>query len=201
MPAIATTADGAYVYLALEDGSGNPVIARAARSDLSAWEAVYEPGAGSAANVAQVPSDPDKMLFYGNFGTDVVVLEHTVSTGAESDISPASLAAKVVNTLAVDPSNADKITLTVDTDQDLLYTLDGGSNWSTADDALGFDATAAAVLWSGDYSPSRLFAAGQVTGAAVLYYSPNAGASWGDYTGSMAATDVVALATTEENQL
>ncbi len=69
MAAIATSADGNHIFMALEDGSGNQVIVKAARSDLSTWTEVYAPGAGSAANVAMVPSDPDAMLFYGNFGT------------------------------------------------------------------------------------------------------------------------------------
>jgi len=197
--AIVTTADGTYIYLALEDGDGDQIIARAARSDLSAWAAVYEPGAGSAANLAPVPSNPDQVLFFGNFGTDVTVVLHTASTGAESDISPGSLAAKEVNTLTVNPSDANEIIITVDTDQDLKYSDDGGSTWSDLDAALGFDATALAVLWSGDYSDARLFISGQVTGAAVVYYSPNEASSWGDYTGSMSATDVVALAVTEED--
>jgi len=201
MSAIATTADGNYIYLALEDTNGNQVISRAARSDLSTWTTIYQPGAGSAANIAPVPSDPDKMLFYGNFDTDVVVVEHTVSTGAESDISPASLAAKEVNTLAVNPSDANEIVITVDTDEDLKYSDDGGSTWSDWDATLTFDATALALLWSGDYSLHRLFASGQVTGSAVLYYSPNEASGWADYTGSMSATDVVALAVTMEADL
>ena len=69
MSAIATSAEGAYIFLALEDGSGFPVIVRALRSDLSTWSSAYSPGAGSAANGASVPPNSDKMLFYGYFRT------------------------------------------------------------------------------------------------------------------------------------
>lgn len=198
MSAIAASADGAYIFLALEDGSGNQIIAKAARSDLSTWSAAYQPGAGSACNVAPVPGDADKMLFYGNFDTDVVVILHTISTGANTDISPASLGAKVVNTLAVNPSNSDEIIITVDTDEDILYTADGGDNWATWDAALGFDATALYLLWSGAYEYHRYFTAGN-DGTVVLVYSPNEGASDYDYTGAaLAATaNVVSIDITE----
>lgn len=198
MPAIATSADGAYIFLALEDSSGNQVIARAARTDLSTWTAAYEPGGGSAANVAMIPSNPDKMFFYGNFGTDVVIIMHTISTNDNSDISPSSLGAKVVNTLAVNPSDENELMCTVDTDQDLLYSTDQGSNWSTLDATLGFDGTALEALWSGSYWLHRYFVAGQVAGpAGQLRYSPNQGSSDADVTGAMSVTDIVNVEVTE----
>lgn len=192
MSAISTNADGSYIFTALEDASGNQVIARAARSDLSTWTAVYEPGAGSAYGTAPVLSDPDLMLFYGNFGTDVTVILHTISTGTNTDISPAGLGAKVVNTCAVNPANASEIVITVDTDQDMLYTDDQGSNWSTWDAALGFDATALAMLWSGAYWPHRVFVAGNNGTDIDLLYSPNEMAQSADQaSGSLAsASDI-----------
>lgn len=200
MSAIATSADGAYVFLALEDGDGFQIILKAVRADLSAWTAAYEPGAGSAANVAPVPCNPDKMLFYGNFDTDIVVILHTISTGDNTDISPASLGANIVNTLAVNPSSADEIIITTESET-VQYTGDGGDNWSELDGAIGFAATALAVLWSGDYDYHRLFVAGQTGPVAQLLYSPNECASYGDYTGSMSVTNIASLVATEEDQL
>lgn len=195
MPAIVTTSDGAYIYLALENGSGQPVIARCARSDLSTFEAAYNPAAGTAGNVQSVPGDPDLIYFYGNFGTDVTVLSHVPSTGAETDVSPAGLAAKVVNTLEVDPSDANRLQITVDTDQDLLATEDGGAAWVTLNAAIGFDVTAQRVFWAGEYDYDRAFLGGQITGAAELRYTPNEGAYLSDITGVnlAAAANVVGI--------
>ncbi len=199
MAAIVTDASGDNIFLALEDSSGNQLVAKAARSDLSTFTIVYEPGAGSACNVAMVPSEPDSIYFYGNFGTDVTVLKHTVSTGAESDISPASLGAKEVNTLAVNPSDADELVIGVDTDEDLKYSDDGGSSWSDWDATLGFDATALAVLWSGAYMQHRYFVAGDNATTLDILYSPNQGNNDTDVSGATvgALTNISALEVTE----
>lgn len=184
MSAIVTTSDGAYIYLALENGSAQPVIARCARSDLSTFEAAYNPAAGTAGNVQAAPGDPDLVYFYGNFGTDVTVLAHVPSTGAETDISPASLGAKVVNTLEVDPSDANRLQITVDTDQDLLGTEDGGAAWVTLNAAVGFDVTAQRVFWGGEYDYDRAWIGGAAAGAAEARYTPNEGAYLADVTGA-----------------
>lgn len=192
MPALATTADGAYIYLALEDASGYPVIARCSRDDLSAFVAAYAPGAGSAGNVAAVPANADQMLFYGNFGSGVQVVSHVVSTGAETNISPSGLSTKVVNGLAVNPSDPNEIIVTVNTDQDILSTIDGGATWGTENGAVAFDPTALAVLWQSAEEYHIVYTAGQITSAAELRYSPNTGNTLLDATGAnLAAADQV----------
>lgn len=175
MPQIATSADGDFIFLA-EEYAGFPVIVKITR-DLTTQSAAYDPGAGTAANVLAFPSEPDGMLFYGNFGTDVTVIKHTISTGTNTDISPASLGAKVVNTAAINPNDGNDIYITVDTDEDLLQTTDGGSSWSTIDATLGFDATALIVLFSGRYLDNRYFGAGNNGADLDILYSPNNGAS------------------------
>jgi hypothetical protein len=197
MPALCVSADGNHIFLALEDSStGFPVIAKAARSDLSTWSAAYEPGAGTAANVVAT-GNPDVMLFFGNFGSGVQVVKHVVSTGAETNISPAGLGAKIVNCLAVNPSNPAEIAVTVDADQDVLATTDAGANWAAWDDALGFNATALALLWSDSDDPNRYFVAGDTGSGLALLYSPNEGTSSADYAGDVgAAANVCAIEVT-----
>lgn len=192
MPAITTTADGAYIYLALEQ-SGYPVIVRCTRDDPSTFESVYAPGAGTAGNVATVSGNPDLMLFYGNFGSGVQVVSHVPSTGAETNISPTGLTTQVVNALAVNPSDASEIIVSVNTDQDLLQTVDGGSNWITQNAAVAFDPTALAVLWQSADEYHVLYTAGQISSAAELRYSPNTGNTLLDATGAaLGAADQVA---------
>lgn len=179
MAAMCTNLDGNYVFVALEDvDTGFPVIVKASRLDLSTWSIIYNPGAGSAANIWPCRSNPDLMFFYGNFGSGIQVIRHTISTITNTNISPSGLTTKVVNTLEDNPSNASEIVITVNTDQDLKYTLDGGATWSNWDAALGFNATALKVMWSGAYSEHRYFVAGQVgVGNLDLLYSPNEGVS------------------------
>ena len=150
------------------------------------------PGAGSAANVASVPGNSDKMLFYGYFGTGVQVLSHTVSTGAEVNISPAGLTTKIVNALASNPSDPNELMIAVGTDQDLLHTADLGTAWTTLYATLGFNATALAVRWD---DPDRVFVAGYDGVDVDLLYSPNAGAFFSDESGAAlkAALNVVSV--------
>ena len=187
MAALAVSSDGENIFVALEDAAGLPVILTAARSDLATWVEAYAPGAGTAANVAGVPSDSDKMIFYGNFGSGIQVVSHVISTSVETNISPTGLTTKVVNTLCVDPSEPLTIQITVDTDQDFLATYDGGTTWLTLNAAVGFDVTAQLALWAGSYDYDRSFLGGAVAGAAALRYTPNEGASLSNTTGAALA--------------
>jgi hypothetical protein len=187
MPALAVSADGENIFVALEDEAGLPVILTAARSDLATWTAAYEPGAGTSANVASVPSDVDMMLFYGNFGSGIQVVAYVISTDTPTNISPTGLTTKIVNTLQVDPSDPNIIQITVNTDQDFLATYDGGTVWVDLNTAVGFDVTAQLALWAGSYDYDRSFLGGAVAGVAALRYSPNEGASLSDVTGAALA--------------
>lgn len=199
MAAIATNADGQNIYLALEDTLGNQIIATAARSDLSTWTAAYNPGGGSACNVATVHADLDQMLFYGNFGTDVTVIKHTISTTTNTDISPASLGAKIVNVAQVNPSDSTEIVIGVSTDQDLTHTTDNGTTWTAWDAALGFNPTALWVLWSGPYFLHRYFVAGDNLTTLDILYSPNEGSADTDVSGATigALTNIASVECTE----
>jgi hypothetical protein len=179
--AIATSADGAYIFLALQNSAGFPVFVRASRDNLSVWTEVYSPGVGSSANVASVPGNSDLMIFYGYFGTGVQVISHTISTAAEVNISPTGLAAQVVNTLAVNPSDPNEMMLTVDTAQDLYHTLDGGALWTQIYTTLVFNATGLAVRWD---DPNRVFVAGYDGADVDLLWTPNEGASVSDEAGA-----------------
>lgn len=192
MPAIATSADGAYVYLALENTSGFPVFVRAARTDLFTWEAVYAPGVGSAANVASVPGNADRMLFFGYMGSGIQVVSHVISTGVETNISPAGLTTKIVNCLVPNPSDPDELAITVNTDFDLLLSANLGTSWATLYASLTFNATGLAIKWD---ELATVFVAGYDGADVDLLYSPNAGDSVADVSGAAlkAALNVCSL--------
>jgi len=181
MSATTTSADGSYIFNAIDDNSGFPLILRAERPDNAGdaltWVEAYAPNDGSAVNVIQVLANADQMLFYGNFGTDVCLILHTISADTNDDISPASLGLEVINCLANNPSSSDEIIVTIDTGQKLLYTSDGGVNWSILNDAdpFGFTPTALVVIWGGGGEPHRIFVGGSDGADVVLLFSPNDG--------------------------
>lgn len=175
MSAIAVNGDGYYIFLALEDSSGFQVIVRATRNLFTEWSAIYESGAGSAGNVARIPSNSDGIFMHGNFDTDIVILTHAIGAETVTDLSPGTLGAKVCNTLEVNPSGVGEAWATIDTDQDLIRTQDAGATWPALDAALGFDPTALDVLWSGGYALDRGFIAGKPA-SVELQYTPSEGA-------------------------
>ena len=194
MPAICTDTSGEYIYMALEDSStGHQIVVRVPRAGLSAglFSTAYAPGAGSACNVT--PAGDNAILLYGNFGTDITAVLHTVSTGAEADISPASLGSKIVNAAAVNPSNPVEMMITVGTDQDVLYTDDDGATWTALEDVLGFDATALAVLGTSLYEAYRAFVAGHNGANIDILYTPNEFASTANVEGALSTANIVAL--------
>ena len=192
MPAIVTSVDGAYIFLALEDNSGFPVVVKASRDSIATWTAVYSPGAGSAINVASVPSDSDKILFYGYMGSGIQVVKHIISAVTNTNISPAGLTTKICNTLCPNPSAPNEIIITINTDQDLLRTIDGGANWSSLYATLGVDPTGLAVRWD---DPDRVYVTGYDGADVDLLYTPNEGDSVSDVSGAAlkAALNVVSV--------
>lgn len=197
MPAITVSADGDQIFLALENNSAQPILARVARSDLNTFTKEYDPAAGTAINVLASPVNPDVILIYGNFGTDLVIQTYTISTDTIADISPAGLGAKVVNTLAINPGGVSELVISVNTDQDLKNSDDGGGTWTDWDISMGFDGTALWVFFSGAYFPHRYFTGGQTGGTGELRYSPNEGSSDANKTGAMSVTHICAIEGTE----
>jgi hypothetical protein len=188
MAAIAVSADGNQIFLALENGSGQPLIAMCERDDLATFIAVYNPAAGSAGNVL-ASSDPDVMFFYGYFGSGYRVLKYVISTDTVSNISPSGVATYIVNSLAVNPADANELWATINTDQDLRHTTDGGTAWETLNAGLGLNPTALLVVPGGEGEPPVIYIAGNDGVTTVLLYSPNNGISFNDVSGvSLAGT-------------
>lgn len=170
MPALIKTLDQLYIYVAIQI-AGDQVVSRAAVADLTTWETAYAPGGGSAGNVALIPGDPDSLLFYGHFGTDVQVVKHTISTGANVVLGLA-LGSDVVNCLEVNPGDPDHHYIAADNGE-VHVTYDGGASYDLVTSSVGISTFAGMrVIWGGQYTPDELIFAGDNAGP-TLIYTPN----------------------------
>lgn len=173
--AIAVSADGAAIFLALQYASANTqVIFKVARptNGSPTVTRVYNPNAGGAANVAPTP-DSDKMIFFGNFGTDAGVILHAITAGTNTDRSPSSIGSDKIQPLKCNPGNADHWKAINKDDQDAIETDDSGATWTTLNAAIAVDAEAADWLFSGVYFPDRAFVGGDDGVDKALLYTPN----------------------------
>lgn len=175
MSILETSQDGAFVFVALEDdATGNQLIFKITRptSTTPTTVTAYEPGGGSAGNVAQT-GDPDRMIFHGNFGTDIGVIDHAIAAATNTDITPTSIGADEIMPLAVDPSDLNHMVAINKTDQDALETDDLGANWTTLNAALGVDVTAMGIMFFGSMFPFGGFIGGDDGVDENLSYTPN----------------------------
>jgi hypothetical protein len=173
--AIGVSQDGTFLFIALEeDTSGNQLIFKVARptSTTPTTTKPYEPAGGSAGNVAQT-GDPDRMVFHGNFGTDIGVIDHAITAGTNTDISPTSISAELIQPLEVDPDDIQHIVAINRNDQDALETNDTGGSWSTLNAALGQAVDAMALVFFGQYFPFGGFFGGNDGVDENLQYTPN----------------------------
>jgi len=173
MSAMVGTIDGKYLFMALEDVSGNQLISRL-EIDTQTFTVVYNPGGGDASNVLQHPTDPDRVYFYGWFGGVINVVRHIVSTGINTEINvPSSFI--TVNALTINPSDSLQLMACLDDDQEVLKTVDGGSNWTNLffpNFIIFFSAMV--TLWSPAPALHRMFISGN-DGDEELIYTPSEG--------------------------
>ena len=175
MSKLEASQNGVFLFLALEDdATGNQLIFKIDRPTSSTPNTVtaYEPADGSAGNVAST-GDPNRMVFHGNFGTDVGVVDHAIVAGTNTDISPTSIGAELIQPLEVDPSDIQHIVAINRNDQDALETEDTGANWATLNAALGVTVDAMALVFLGAYFPFGGFIGGNDGVDENLSYSPN----------------------------
>lgn len=175
MSILETSQDGAFVFVALQDdATGDQLIFKVTRPTSTTPTTViaYEPLDGSAGNIAPT-GDPDRMVFNGNFGTDVGVIDHAITAGTNTDISPTSIGAKLIQPLKVDPSDIQHIVAINQDDQDALETVDTGANWATLNAALGVTVEAMDLIFFGAYFPFGGFIGGNDGVDENLSYTPN----------------------------
>ncbi len=174
--AIETNQSGIFLFVALEgDTTGDQKIIKITRptSTVPTMVIAYNPASGTNGNIAKT-GDPDRMVFHGNFGTDIGVIDHAIAAGTNTDISPTSIGAKLIQPLRVDiPSDVDHIIAINRDDQDAIETEDGGSNWSTLNAALGQTVDAMAAEFYGQYAPFLTTFGGNDGADENLEYSPN----------------------------
>ena len=162
-----------YLWRLRDDSTGNQVVfCLSPRPGTPVVSAVYNPGAGSAANVIAT-GDLDKMLWFGNFGSNVGVIEHAIVAASNTDISPTTIGTDEIQPIAVNPADPDHIVAINEADQDALETTDGGTAWATLNAALGQTVAAMAVAFFGSYFPFSSFIGGDDGTDTRLDYTPN----------------------------
>lgn len=132
----------------------------------------YNPAGSSSINVVAT-GDPDRMLFFGNFGTDVGVIDHVISTAVSNDITMTTIGADLIQPALVDPSDVDHIIAVNRTDQDVFETLDGGTTWTALNSALAITVDVMDLIFQGAYWPSAGFIGGNDGVDENLSYTPN----------------------------
>ena len=175
MSLLQASQDGGFLFVALEDdATGNQLIFKITRptSTTPTTVTAYEPGSGSAGNVAPT-GDPDRMIFHGNFDTDVGVVDHAIVAGTNTDISPTSIGAELIPPLEVDISDVSHIVAINRNDQDALETEDTGANWAALNAALGVTVDAMGLVFLGAYFPFGGFIGGNDGVDENLSYTPN----------------------------
>ncbi len=175
MSILETSQDGAFVFLALEDdATGNQIVFKITRPTSTTPTTVkaYDPTSGTAGNVAPT-GDPDRMIFHGNFGTDVGVVDHAIAAGTNTDITMPTIGAELIQPLKVDPSDVQHIVAINRNDQDALETEDGGTTWATLNAALGVTVDAMDLIFFGAYFPFGGFIGGNDGVDENLSYAPS----------------------------
>jgi hypothetical protein len=175
MSILETSQDGAFVFVALEDdATGDQIIFKITRptSTTPTTEIAYEPLGGSAGNVAR-SADYDAMIWHGNFGTDIGVVIYSIVLETNTDISPSSIGAKLIQPLSADPHDRSHFVAINQDDQDALETDDTGANWATLNAALGLTVEAMDLVFLGAYFPFGGFIGGNDGVDENLSYTPN----------------------------
>lgn len=199
MAAITYSNDGTNIFLAAEvAATGDQVVLKGLVSDLDIWTEAYSPVDGSAGNVKASTNDPDTMFFYGNFGTDVVIIKHAIAAGTNTDVSPASVGAREINSLDGNPTplydGSIELICHIDTAADIVYSDDTGVTWSTLTGSSALtSANDIEVIWRGTYYPHAYIVAGFVFVGPAIYLSPNAGANQIDVIDTITTTNICSI--------
>lgn len=179
MSMLRTSSDGAFVFTALEDvATGFQLIFKTTRPTTSTPTTVivYEPLAGSAGNVAQT-NDDDRMVWHGNFDTDIGVVDYAIIAETNTDISPVAIGAEVIQPLEVNPDFVGNILAWNEDDDDLLQTEDVGANWATVRSDAGLVTTLRGmdVLFKGNFQDHNVYFTGDGGSGVKVYESLDEG--------------------------
>ena len=163
------------LFVALETATGNQLVKKFDIGTGAVSDA-YTPGAGTSCNVLQHPTNEDVVYFYGQFGGNVNIIKHTISTVNNADISVNI--SNTINGVTVNPSNDLEMYCYSDGNTTIYFTDDGGATWTVLNASGSLTTVAGLVtLWSAAGLANRLFASGDDTANAIINYSPNGGLS------------------------
>ena len=175
MRQIIHTIDGQYLFIANSTTCGGTPIYTRFEIATSTFTEAFAPTSGSDGSILQHPTDADIVYFFGQFGGNTNIMRHDVGAGTNTSIGPVT--SQVITGLQVNPSDTEQLLCSVNVDEDILYTTDGGTIWTAWDVATGLPTmTDLITLWSMDPDLNRYFVSGDDGVETLIDYSPNEGA-------------------------
>ena len=188
--ALACDGNGNTVYIAIYNGSSNPILITAGLplTATAIGNLAYNPGAGDAINVKTHYEVGDFSIIAGHFGNNEQARRSKDGGATYSDIDPDTWAANKAQPIAIDPNDEEHVLLALDALDDLVE-KDVDDAWTVLDAALPFDVGAMAIY---DLDPDEIVIARINAGAVMIQYSPNNASTWQDITGALPVTDGIA---------
>ncbi len=178
-------AAGTFIYIAALNSSSVPILLKL-NTDLSAFPTIiFEPGQGSDIGVICGKEDASTIWIGGDFG-DTDVLEKSENAGTTFTVKDDGTFG-TVNIFHVGPDSDDRVLL-VDDNVNIEETVDGGTNWTTINAAVGFTINAIARLAT-DVKEAVFGNASSVTNN--IDYSLDSGENMEDFTTGVFPTDDV----------
>ncbi len=139
-------------------------------------DAAYTPGSGSSANVVN-SGDSERFIFFGNFGSNIGVIDHDTSLVTNTDISPAAVGTKLVQPLSVNPAYIGNILAWIEDDEDLFQTEDEGATWTSVRTDAGLVTVLQDmnVLFKGNFQNHNIYFVGDGASGVKVYESLDEG--------------------------
>ncbi len=170
-------ADGTFLYIAVLNGNGFPVLIKLATSLSADGTLVFEPGDGTDIGVQCGRFDVNTVWIAGVFGgTDVV--EKSEDAGSTFTVKDTG-AFGDVEAFIMGPDSDKRVLISDVTNDDIQETIDDGANWTQINSAVGFNINAIARL---DRNVQETVFGNDLSATDNIDYSVNSGDDMEDYT-------------------
>jgi len=166
-------ASGYYVYVALLDSDGHPVIIRVSH-DLGEITNVFAPGTGTWGGVVADHFFSDVLWMFGDFGSEKILVSDDWGETYQDCTDASWNANEVVRPLLPSDWDPNDVIAILNFANESWRTRNWGENWVKQGDT-AFDCACGA---RDPFEPDNVWIGREDTGANHIQYSPNAGVNW-----------------------